>query len=355
MVILINGYNMKYPWRKYTLIVCSALIVFVAALHVLLLGTKKESFVGVPNANLSQNQNSCSVSAKIMSGLDYNSLSPTAKLVIEDLDPSIISLPDELNSNKEFSGECIIRGGNDKSKTQYYRLQVDELSNVCRPVPLIGLTKEESDIELPYYKDGEGRTGCAIDLRAGNEKVNTLLNKLYALSKKEVTEERKVIDGNLTASTNTLNDYQNRSTILEVAKTTADASTNRLNDNASSLSSKSTGLKTSVSGLGGTIDSHNGRIKSLEIDINAAKNNPLPSSASLKEELKACNKQECNKIMQDYIVTKYWAFNDTANTMGECNKCPSRWFKGPNAVSTNGVNFSYYGNQRSAYNAAALM
>jgi hypothetical protein len=344
---------MKFPWNKYIIKMCLFIIMCVAVVHVYVIKSKKEKFE-LLDANTPDNQSSCTISAKNTIGLDYERLSPVAKMVIEYIDPSIITLPGAIDSNRQFSGECIIPGGKDKTKTQFYRLKVDEKENVCRPDPSIGFTREESDIELPYYQDGEGRTGCVVDLRAGTQNVDTLLNKLYNLSKKEVAEKRKIIDEGLAYSTTNMNELQSRSTALNVSKATVDANIDSLGKSASDLSTESTGLQQNVGSLSKNVVSNEDNITSLNTQITNVNNASLPTMDAIKEELKSCNRTTCNNTMQDWIVNKYWAFNDSANNFGECNRCPSRWFKAAHAVSMDGVNFTEYGSQKNAYNAASL-
>jgi hypothetical protein len=49
-----------------------------------------------------------------------------------------------------------------------------------------------------------------------------------------------------------------------------------------------------------------------------------------------CKVGPCNDAMRDYMVNKYWAFDDSAKNFAECANCSSRWFKAPNMTSTNG-------------------
>ena len=67
-----------------------------------------------------------------------------------------------------------------------------------------------------------------------------------------------------------------------------------------------------------------------------------------------CDKTACNNIMKDWIVNKYWAFGDTANSFGECKKCESRWFKSPFQISKDGNTWTQNSSKDTAYDAVAL-
>lgn len=77
---------------------------------------------------------------------------------------------------------------------------------------------------------------------------------------------------------------------------------------------------------------------------------PAPTGPSLA----GCNINACNGTMQDWIVNKYWAFNDSANTFATCNYCQSRWFKAPLATSTDGINWKTNTSRQTAYDSVAL-
>ncbi len=62
---------------------------------------------------------------------------------------------------------------------------------------------------------------------------------------------------------------------------------------------------------------------------------PAPTSV-VTTPPKTCKVDACNAAMKDYIVNKYWAFDDSGKNMTECANCASRWFKAPFMTSTNG-------------------
>lgn len=98
-------------------------------------------------------------------------------------------------------------------------------------------------------------------------------------------------------------------------------------------------------------DKWNDKISSLQVM-------PLDAYEALKkqEELKkmVCNKEACNAIMQDWIVNKYWAFDNSAKNFGECKNCGSRWFKAPMNTSTDGTSWSKHPNAKAAFQAVRL-
>lgn len=75
---------------------------------------------------------------------------------------------------------------------------------------------------------------------------------------------------------------------------------------------------------------------------------------SIEQTVPPCDVEKCNSFMQDWIVNKYWAFEDTAKNHGECSNCPSRWFKAPMDGSKDGQAWERYDNRNDAYNALKL-
>lgn len=52
-----------------------------------------------------------------------------------------------------------------------------------------------------------------------------------------------------------------------------------------------------------------------------------------------CDVALCNATLKDWIVRKYWAFDDSSK-LAECGGCPPRWFRAPMDVSWDGVNYT---------------
>lgn len=67
-----------------------------------------------------------------------------------------------------------------------------------------------------------------------------------------------------------------------------------------------------------------------------------------------CNNIACNQTMYDYIVNKYWAFNDSSKVFGECKNCQSRWFRAPYNVSKDGIAYNHFDSKQAAYDYAKL-
>lgn len=51
-----------------------------------------------------------------------------------------------------------------------------------------------------------------------------------------------------------------------------------------------------------------------------------------------CDVDKCNQIMKEWIDGNY-EFDDTAKIWPSCANCPSRWYKWPNGISLNGVDW----------------
>ena len=58
--------------------------------------------------------------------------------------------------------------------------------------------------------------------------------------------------------------------------------------------------------------------------------------------------------MKNYIVDKYWAFNNSTKIFPSCTGCPSRSFKARNQVEKDGT-WTSYASRQEAYEAAKLI
>lgn len=91
-----------------------------------------------------------------------------------------------------------------------------------------------------------------------------------------------------------------------------------------------------------------GQNSSIRIDDTEEKPEKIRESKDL------CDKTKCNNTMRNYIVDKYWAFNNSTKTFPSCTGCPSRSFKDRNQVEKNGI-WSSYASKQEAYEAAKLI
>ncbi len=83
-------------------------------------------------------------------------------------------------------------------------------------------------------------------------------------------------------------------------------------------------------------------------------NTPVSPPPVIQQPVSLCNKTACNNAMNDWIVNKYWAFDDTAKNFGDCKSCDSRWFRAPMDVSWDGNNYKSFATREDAYNYAQL-
>jgi hypothetical protein len=80
---------------------------------------------------------------------------------------------------------------------------------------------------------------------------------------------------------------------------------------------------------------------------------PAPAPVQISNQ-SPCDKNGCNAVMRDWIVDKYWAFDDSAKTFGECKQCDSKWFRAPFATSTNGQSWKDNNDREEAFNSVKL-
>ena len=68
--------------------------------------------------------------------------------------------------------------------------------------------------------------------------------------------------------------------------------------------------------------------------------------------ISSCDKTSCNNKMKDWIINKYWAFDDSI-IFDNCSGCPKRGFKAPYSVFKDD---SWHSNssKESAYNMAKI-
>jgi hypothetical protein len=81
-------------------------------------------------------------------------------------------------------------------------------------------------------------------------------------------------------------------------------------------------------------DSFNNKNRTMikQLLVQQQKQNYVKTASGSTTKTELCDKTACNNVMKDWVVNKYWAFGDTANSFGECKKCDSKWFKAPSQI-----------------------
>jgi hypothetical protein len=92
-----------------------------------------------------------------------------------------------------------------------------------------------------------------------------------------------------------------------------------------------------------------------EQDARAAAEEVLKKEQELKATADTVSRLtgECNATMKSYI-DKNWAFDDTAKIFGPCKDLPSRWYRGVDNISLDGVKFGSPSRAEAAYGLLRL-
>ncbi len=87
-------------------------------------------------------------------------------------------------------------------------------------------------------------------------------------------------------------------------------------------------------------------------------NNPLPPPVNNPPPptiVDKCNKTACNDVMRDYIVDKYWRFDDSKRDFAVCSECESRGFNAPMDIRINNGPWITKPDRQSAYDAVKFI
>lgn len=82
---------------------------------------------------------------------------------------------------------------------------------------------------------------------------------------------------------------------------------------------------------------------------------PPPPPQQQPASILPCNKEACNRVMEDYIVNKYWAFENSDQVFAECKNCPGRGFRSPMDVKIGTNNWLPTTTKLEAYDKVRLV